>query len=466
MLKIGEFAQACRVTVRTLRYYDQIGLLKPSHVDPWTGYRYYARDQAARLHRITTLKDLGLSLEQIGPLLGNDLAPAEIRGMLKLKEAELADQVQELQTQLSRVRTWLGEVEKEKKMTEDECTRVVLIDAVEAFQRVEREIKYWQPRSFVQVRVVCMQAAGWKDADYDTIMTISGFGPSFAYHAKKFWPQYLAPSGCDERIARATGFGWEWQRYETVEDYWQALKETIDAGNPIHAPYYEEVVLVGYQDADGQDERKARPLVPHGVGAEPDAWWTWKEFEEWFDKWSHKVLGRHTKRTETIPPRESAIEALETIVQMATDDPRAQNPDLDGVKWGLEGLQAYADDVGDMSRSGKPNAYFYDGWLGCHAIYPQISGRASAAVYLERLGRSSIFPGAINEHILAAADAYGAARAAWGDYEKHLGNEEMAEASDSWLIEEHRLAGAAAIRQAIEYERAAINEVQQGLAAI
>ena len=72
MFKIGEFAQICRVTVRTLRYYDEIGLLKPAHVDPWTGYRYYARDQAARLNRILTLKDLGLSLEQVGPMLDND----------------------------------------------------------------------------------------------------------------------------------------------------------------------------------------------------------------------------------------------------------------------------------------------------------------------------------------------------------------------------------------------------------
>jgi DNA-binding transcriptional MerR regulator len=466
MLKIGEFAQACRVTVRTLRHYDEIGLLKPAHVDPWTGYRYYARDQAARLSRITTLKDLGLSLEQIGPMLDNDLAPAEVRGMLKLKEAELADQMQELETQLVRVRTWLGEVEKEKEMIGDKYTRVVLINAVEAFQRVEREIKYWQPRSYVQVRVVCMQAAGWQDADYDTIMTISGFGPSFAYHPQKFWPQYRAPSGCDERIARATGFGWEWQRLETIEDYWQALKEIIDAGKPIHAPYYEEVIFAGYQDAKEQNERKVRPLAPHGVGADPDAWWTWPEFEEWFDKWSHKFLGRHTERIAQLTPRESAIKALETIIQMATDDPRAQNPDFDGVKWGLEGLEAYAADVGDMSKSGKPDEYFHGGWMGCHAIYPQISGRVSAAVYLERLGKASIFPGVINERILAAAEAYQAARAAWGDYEKHLGNEEVAEASDSWLVEEHRLAGAAAIRQAIEQEREAIDEVQQALAAI
>jgi DNA-binding transcriptional MerR regulator len=464
MLKIGEFAHLGQVTVRTLRYYDEIGLLSPAHVDPWTGYRYYLQDQLSRLHRILTLKDLGLSLEQIGPLLDDDLPPAEVRGMLRLKEAELTNQMREIETQLVQVRTWLGEVEKETAMSE--YAQVVLKDAIEAFQRTEREIKCWQPRSFVQVRVVCMQAAGWKDADYDTIMTISGFGPSFAYHPKKFWPQYVAPDGSGERLAQATGFGWEWKQYETVEEYWQALRETLDAGKPIHAPHIEEVIFVGYRDADEAAGRQVRPLAPHGVGVEPGAWWTWEEFEAWFAEESHGFLGRHTERVPQVAPRESAIETLEAIVQMATDDPRAKNPDFEGVKWGLEGLEAYAADVGDVSKAGKPGEYFYDGWLGCHAIYPQISGRASAAVYLERLGKSGIFPEAGNARVLAAAKSYGDARAAWGEYEKHLGNEETAEASDSWMVEEHRLAGAAAIRQAIEHEKMAIDQVQQVLAAI
>jgi hypothetical protein len=399
-------------------------------------------------------------------MVDNDLAPAEVRGMLKLKEAEFKDQMRELETRLSRVRTWLGEIEKEKEMTGDTYTQTVLVNALDAFQRVEQEIRHWQPRSYVQVRVVCMQASGWEDADYDTVMTMSGFGPSFSYHPKKFWPQYLAPNGCDERIARAMGFGWEWKWYETVEEYWQALRETIDAGRPIHAPYYEEVLFVGYQDADSSDERQVRPLAPHGVGAEPGTWWTWQEFEKWFDEWSHKAFGRHTRRVEKTSPKESAVETLKTIVQMATKDPRAETPDFDGVKWGLEGLAAYAADVGDTSKSGKADEYFYGGWMGCHAIYPQVSGRASAAAYLERLGKSSIFPGAINVHIMAAAEAYGAARAAWGEYEKHLGNEETAEVSDSWMVEEHRLAGAAAIRKAIEHEKAAVDRVQQALDTI
>lgn len=85
MLKIGEFSRLAFVPVKTLRYYDDIGLLKPVHVDQWTGYRYYSVEQLPRLNRILALKGLGLSLEQIGQLLDDDLPAEQIRGMLRLK---------------------------------------------------------------------------------------------------------------------------------------------------------------------------------------------------------------------------------------------------------------------------------------------------------------------------------------------------------------------------------------------
>ena len=69
MFRIGEFAQIAQVSGRQLRFYDQLGLLRPAHTDPQTGYRYYSIRQLPRLNSILALKELGLSLEQIGPLL-------------------------------------------------------------------------------------------------------------------------------------------------------------------------------------------------------------------------------------------------------------------------------------------------------------------------------------------------------------------------------------------------------------
>lgn len=66
--KIGEFSKLNRVTVKTLRHYEEIGLLVPSQVDKWTGYRYYDVCQLGRMNTIRYLKELGFTLEEIGEL--------------------------------------------------------------------------------------------------------------------------------------------------------------------------------------------------------------------------------------------------------------------------------------------------------------------------------------------------------------------------------------------------------------
>ena len=116
MLKIGHFSKLSHVTVKALRLYDQLGLLKPSHVDHFTGYRYYLADQLPRLNRILAFKDLGFSLEQIARLLDENLSPVEIRGMLRLKHAELQRLVEEEQARLLRVEARLKQIEQEDTM--------------------------------------------------------------------------------------------------------------------------------------------------------------------------------------------------------------------------------------------------------------------------------------------------------------------------------------------------------------
>jgi effector-binding domain-containing protein len=116
------------VTVKTLRYYDKIGLLKPAEVDRFTGYRYYSASQLPRLHRILALKDLGLSLEQIGDLLEGDLSSDQIRGILRMKQAEIQQQVAEEQARLARVEQRLKRIELEETMP----TQEVIIKKVPA----------------------------------------------------------------------------------------------------------------------------------------------------------------------------------------------------------------------------------------------------------------------------------------------------------------------------------------------
>ena len=129
-LKIGNFARIGQVTVQTLRHYDELGLLKPSEVDVLSGYRYYVLDQLPRLHRILALKDLGFSLDQIVHLLEDDLPPAELRGMLRLKQTELRRQVDEGLNRLERLEARLRLIEQEDQQPDYE----VVIKPVESLR--------------------------------------------------------------------------------------------------------------------------------------------------------------------------------------------------------------------------------------------------------------------------------------------------------------------------------------------
>jgi len=103
MLKIGEFSRLSQVTVKTLHHYDEIGLLKPSHIDPSSDYRYYTLDQLPRLHSIMALKSIGLSLDEIAQLLQEALPPEQIRSMFRLKQAEARRRLEAEQARLAQI---------------------------------------------------------------------------------------------------------------------------------------------------------------------------------------------------------------------------------------------------------------------------------------------------------------------------------------------------------------------------
>jgi len=113
MLKIGEFSRLSQVTVKTLHHYDELGLIKPAHIDPATNYRFYTVEQLPLIHRIMALKEMGLSLEQIGLMLENELSTEEMRGMLRFKQSEIQQEVREAQRQLAMVEFRLRMIEAE-----------------------------------------------------------------------------------------------------------------------------------------------------------------------------------------------------------------------------------------------------------------------------------------------------------------------------------------------------------------
>ena len=119
MFSIGEFARLTAVSVRALRYYDEIGLLRPAKVDPGTGYRGYTAEQLGQLNRIVALKELGLSLAQTRQLL-DGITLEELQGMLMLRRAQLEHELEEHQNKLLGVEARLRYIAREGAMPADD----------------------------------------------------------------------------------------------------------------------------------------------------------------------------------------------------------------------------------------------------------------------------------------------------------------------------------------------------------
>ena len=119
MFSIGEFARLGAVSIRTLRHYDEIGLLAPADVDPVTGYRSYSAKQLRQLNRIVALKDLGLALGQIRQLL-DGITVEELRGMLLMRRAQLERERQQQRHHLLGVEARLRHIAQEDDMPADD----------------------------------------------------------------------------------------------------------------------------------------------------------------------------------------------------------------------------------------------------------------------------------------------------------------------------------------------------------
>lgn len=109
MLQIGEFSRLSRISVRMLRHYDQVGLLKPAEQDAQTGYRRYAVSQLAEANRITVLRDLGFPIREIGRLAHAD--DGELARALDDRARELEEGIGREQRRLADLRRFRQEVE-------------------------------------------------------------------------------------------------------------------------------------------------------------------------------------------------------------------------------------------------------------------------------------------------------------------------------------------------------------------
>ena len=110
MLLISEFARAGNVTIRALRFYDEVGLLSPAHVVPENGYRRYSPAQFAQLNQIQAFKDMGFSLREIRELLQRRLAPQELHAVLEERREVLRKRVRDDVCRLERIEARLNSI--------------------------------------------------------------------------------------------------------------------------------------------------------------------------------------------------------------------------------------------------------------------------------------------------------------------------------------------------------------------
>ena len=170
MIRIGQFSRISQVSIKTLRFYDEQGLLPPAQVDDFTGYRYYTFEQLPRLYRILALKEMGFSLQQIGHLLNDELTPDQLRGMLKARQAEILVKVQEELERLARVEARLNQIEQESTMN-----------------TIEVVIKKIEPIKVASVREIIpaysQQGALWQELDgYLAMQRVRPCGPCFTMY--------------------------------------------------------------------------------------------------------------------------------------------------------------------------------------------------------------------------------------------------------------------------------------------
>ena len=115
MFSIGMFSKINKITTKTLRYYEDIVLLKPEYVDEFTNYRYYTTEQLPKLHQIITLKQMGLSLAEIKKAVEN---PEEVENILMNKEKEMLDVIKSEEYKIIKLRNYLMNLKGEVNMND------------------------------------------------------------------------------------------------------------------------------------------------------------------------------------------------------------------------------------------------------------------------------------------------------------------------------------------------------------
>ena len=119
MLKIGEFSKLSEVSIRMLRHYDEIDLLKPVKIDEFTGYRYYDEEQLYIMVRINSLKKMGFGLAAVKDILKAYEDKEELEKYLMAQQTELYKELKEVNGKIELLERALKSIRKDETMKYD-----------------------------------------------------------------------------------------------------------------------------------------------------------------------------------------------------------------------------------------------------------------------------------------------------------------------------------------------------------
>ena len=194
MYKIGELSRLCSLPVKTLRYYDDIGLLVPDRIDKFTGYRYYSPARLGDCYRILALKELGFTLDEIR----SHMEQGDTTALLTAKKEELAAQIAETEEKLRRLeniismttegeKTMIPMVIRNSETIKTVCLRRVFSGKEEARQAMENLYEALPPSIRGKRRVLINYETVHKETDLDlgACVEITGCPPAdFPYPLK------------------------------------------------------------------------------------------------------------------------------------------------------------------------------------------------------------------------------------------------------------------------------------------
>ena len=328
----------------------------------------------------------------------------------------------------------------------------------------ERERDPLYQRCEMWALMLLLHSAGRTDVDYATLMAVSGWSGQFVYVPAPDWPSFVPPGPTVEKACAAVGFEVETAVPETPEETVDFVAESVDMGRPVMVPFYEEALFNGYGSSpEGPTVHfLCMPFADKG------AWWGPEELRT---KWWDKSLGRRLRRlgeaVEPKDPTDVAVETMESLVRLATEDYWTNERAPDALT-GLRAMERYAEDIADvgkgMQKDEDDTSFFERGW-GCYAVYPQWTARECTARYLTEV--APLFDAPVSDRVRRAAEAYRGAYGHWREWERHLGrSKELGGYDERWADPERRQDGVKAVRKTIAAEREALESVRGALDAL